>query len=217
MKVVLYAEGAGETVGELGHRGAPGVRLEEDELGAGHVLVRRSLAARKNMPEQAVVFSEPLRNKTGRPAQGSDLLNPTTLRQLLTWPRAEQRPNLVVVLVDCDGERQRKSQLQAAIESSAVPHVVGMAIQEFEAWLLADQKAVVDVFGAGTDQPPAMESLERRRAKETLKQWVADLGKPDHDREIRKGLATQCNIEAVAKACPAFADFLVDLERATLA
>jgi hypothetical protein len=211
MKVVLYAEGAGETAGIVSFQRAPGVPLSDEELGSGHLLVRRTIASRKHAPEAAVAFFEPLRTR-GRVPKGSDLCNKTTLQQLLTWPRAEERPVLVVVLVDCDEHPERKAVLQGFLSDKPVPHVVAMAIQEFEAWLLADHKAVVKVLGSVIAQQPAPESLPCRKAKELIKEWASAVGRSAHESEIRRDLAAQCDIATVASACPAFAGFLSDID-----
>lgn len=61
LTVVLYCEGSRESgaAGELPPP-APGEELMEDELGPAHVLARRVLAKARNLPEDAIRFTEPL-------------------------------------------------------------------------------------------------------------------------------------------------------------
>ena len=94
LRVVVYAEGPGETGGSAGRK-APGQELLDDELGAAHVLVRRCLSRGDLIPAAAVRFHEPLRTPAGHVARGSDLYNMRTLRKLLTWFRAPPPPEPV--------------------------------------------------------------------------------------------------------------------------
>jgi hypothetical protein len=199
LAVVAYFEGAGETAGELTMPPPPGAALGEEWLGAGHVLLRRSIAYVSRVPEAAVEFRAPLRTSSGRLPRGSDFLHRRTLRQMLTWVRPTDRPDLVVVFVDADGTHDRKRTIEQHLEglsTSAV--VIGIPVQEFEAWLLADQAA------SGVHEPRAIESLNRREAKELL---------GDGD---RKPMAMGCDLDLVARRCPAFDGFLGDLRRALL-
>src|SRR5580704_10360316 len=110
LRVVLYAEGAGETLGPTSALPAPGRPLEEGMLGGGHVLIRRTLGQARSIPDGEILFESPLRTR-GRVARGSDLIDRRTVRQLLTWPDPNLRPDLVVVLVDRDEDKQRKNRL----------------------------------------------------------------------------------------------------------
>src|SRR5262249_16615938 len=108
LRVVLYAEGAGETGGELSLPPTPGSELAADHPGPGHELVRRCIVHSSPLKEGAVIFVAPLRLKTGRIPKGSDLLHRASLRQLLQWARPEHRPRFAIILVDCDGNNGRK-------------------------------------------------------------------------------------------------------------
>ncbi len=106
MRVVLYAEGPGELVGDPAFGAqppTPGERIDEDLLGAAHVLIRRSIVSqREGVPEQAIQYVGPLRPE-GHVLRGSDLLKKERLRQALNWPPNQRRPDLAVVLIDADG------------------------------------------------------------------------------------------------------------------
>jgi hypothetical protein len=91
LRVVLYAEGGGET-GGAGPPPAPCTPLQEGDLGAGHILLRRCLEVAKKLPAAAVHFEAPLRTRRATVARGTALLDKQTLRQLFTWPLAETRP-----------------------------------------------------------------------------------------------------------------------------
>jgi hypothetical protein len=161
LRVVLYAEGGRELAGEQRWQLAPGDRLPEDALGAAHYVVARALNRTRHLPETAVLFEEPLRTNRGRPARGSDLLDRQTLRRLLMWPSAARRPQLAIVLVDADGDETRRPTLNAATENVTTPRVVAVAVQEVEAWLIADMNAVR--IACGVDDFDSSETVEALR------------------------------------------------------
>ncbi len=95
-------------------------------------------------------------------------MHPKTLLKLLTWPRADARPDLAVVLVDEDGDTGRRGRLEAIVESLPVRVVVGVAVRELEAWLLADMAAVSSATQRSIKAPPNVETLEPGEAKRRL-------------------------------------------------
>lgn len=209
VRVVLYAEGAGEVSFSSLER-SPGTSLLEEELGAAHLLIRRALEQGRGIPEAAVSFEEPLRlRRGGRIARGSDLLSSQRLRELLTWPA--HPPDLAVVLVDADGFLDRLQVLQRAVVDRSVPHAIGVAVQEFEAWLISDHGAVKKALGASPSGPAEIETLPPGRAKETLTRWTAEAGKSQQERDVRLTIARICDLTHVARRCAAFAAFMADL------
>jgi len=207
LRVVLYAEGGNETTGEAGLPPAPGTSLLEGNLGSGHVLVRRCLELTRNLPAPAVRFEAPLRDRRGNVARGTALLHRETLRQLLTWPLAHMRPDLAVVLVDGDEDLSRKARLEELVSDIAVSRVIAVAVQEFEAWLIADHAAVRKALGAALPAPADPERMARREAKGLLASWMGDRTESSK-RGIRMTLASLCDLEVVRRRCAAFDEFL---------
>lgn len=208
LKVVLYAEGAGERLGELNELRAPGDLLHEEALGSAHILLRRAIASSRTLPVSGVLFHEPLRTR-GRLAKGSDLHNERTLAQLLTWPVASRRPDISVVLVDADGDIRRKDRLSAAVAAVPGTKLIAVAVQEFESWLIADQRALADVLGVAPAYPGPPESLAPTVAKEQLAGWSASAGKDGA--AARRSLAAVCDLDEVARTCSAFAELRREL------
>jgi hypothetical protein len=112
--------------------------------------------------------------------------------------------------VDCDDDHRRKLQLTGFLSDIPVEHVVGVAVQEFEAWLIADGDAVRAALGEGRAVPPQPERLARREAKERLASWMAER-EQDDAKLIRTALANLCDMNLVRKRCPAFDEFMRDL------
>ncbi len=212
LRVVLYAEGAGETLGVDTMLPAPGSPLREEMLGSGHLLIRRAVESARAVPEAAMRFESPLRTR-GRTAKGSDLRRKQTLRELLTWLTPSFEPDLVIVLVDSDGDPLRKTQLQNYALGLHVERIFAVAVQEFEAWLLADFALVGKVLGTKRSFAGPPEGLAPGRAKAELAEWVkvsaARSGRSVSD--LRREIARECDLQVVRSACGSFAALLDDL------
>lgn len=222
LQVVVYAEGAGERLGrrsrrfELPKRPGDALLEHEDELGAAHYLARRAVHQVSAIPEHAVQFKEPLRHR-GMIATGSHLTNPVTLSRLLVWPEPSLRPELAVVFVDQDAQKQRRTQLEAAVTKlrPTVKRVIAVAVQEFEAWLIADIAAVQSVLRISIDEAASPEKMDPREAKQLLAEWIAQSPRAHEDPlVIRSDIAKNCELGQVASRCSSFQRLLDGLEEA---
>ncbi|PTL77005.1 DUF4276 family protein [Vitiosangium sp. GDMCC 1.1324] len=215
-RVVVYAEGPGELTGrDTSRQRAPGTPLTENELGSAHLLVRRCLERARSLAPELIQFEEPLRSR-GKLARGSMLHSRTTLRPLLFWADEDLRPDLAIVLVDADGKEDRQAELDSTLQDLTVEAVASVAIQEFEAWLIADPQAVKAVIRKPLSPPKPPERLGRRQAKEFLQQWSDEHASKQDPAEIRRQLVQECDLDTLARVCPAFAEFLRRLGSARL-
>jgi hypothetical protein len=213
LRVVLYAEGGRELASSSHSMPAVGGVVPAEHVGAAHILASRSLHRARSIPEAAIRFEMGLRKASGGSIpRGSDLCDRKTLRKLLSWPRADQIPDLVIVLVDADGDRSRKQSLIENVRGLTVPRVIAVATQEFDAWLVADGKAVAAVCGAPFDLPGNIEALERAMARETLDRAL-QTGSPSADelRGRRTSIARLCDLTTVERRCSGYREFLADL------
>ena len=214
LRVVLYAEGAGETAGESTLLPAPGEPLLEEFLGPAHLLLRRCLERSRGIDLRAIRFESPLR-LDGRIARGSDLVRRKSLRRVLTWLDPHLRPDLAIVLVDSDEDRGRKQRLLEYTEGGAparVGAVIAIAVEEFEAWLISDHDGLRRFFPGATGLPERPESLKSGEAKALLQQWIREAGLSGESARVRRDLASACDLNRVADRCRAFRDLLRDLE-----
>jgi hypothetical protein len=221
VRVVLYAEGPGETAGVSGpykktitlfkQRKKPGDILSEDDLGTGHLLLRRSLEQARSLSPNAICFEEGLRHG-GTTPHGSQLLNPRVLRRLLSWFKPEETPDLVVILVDRDGKPKRRALLRSHLNGLMTsPWVIGIAREEFEAWLIADEAAVAKVIGQPVNRTKKPESLRPKEAKRIFNDWIATAVPRDQQVRVRREVASHIDLAVLQKRCPAFGEFLRDL------
>lgn len=209
-RVVVYAEG-GREIGGLGPPPSPNTPLGEEDLGPAHWLVRRALSLSRSLPEGAILFEEGLRVGHGRRPRGAQLLERERLRQLCTWADPRRAPALVVIFVDNDGDVGRLARLTAFVEGVHVPVVIGVAVQEFESWLIADQRAASDATMIDCTEDRPIESLEPRVAKQRLQSAIAAQNER-RDRDIRNAIARTCDLAVVARRCPSFHALLTALE-----
>jgi hypothetical protein len=207
-RVVVYAEGRAEDAGLGPSTTAPREDLPESELGTAHILTRRVIADLSRVPEAAIRFVSPLRLGTGRRHAGGDLLKKKLLRQLLTWPT--RPPHFAIVLVDEDGESSRRRALTEATEGLPLPRVIGVAVREFEAWLVADVRAVREVIAPAIEVPAAPESLDPGRAKELLQNWISAAGAKEIT--LRMQLAARSDLGMLSRL-GAFREFAWDVGR----
>ena len=208
LRVVLYAEGPGETLGAVPCSGPPGSPLNEEMLGPGHILIKRLIQDRI-FPELELVvkFEAPLKDKKGRSVKGSMLHHRQTLRQIVTWPNSNMQPDVTVILADQDGDASREKTLEEFISDRSSNPVIGIAVREFEAWLLGDQNAVRRVIDVHFDPLKSVERMSPREAKECLGNLIGvsevELGAD----EIRREIAYSCDLGVLSKECSSFNSF----------
>jgi len=157
--------------------------------------------------EATISFQSPLRTRRGRIARGSQLHDELTLRQLLTWVR--DPPDLGVVLVDADGENGRRAMISGWVAGLSLDLAIGVAAQEFEAWLIADVVAVSRVLGVAVQQPPDPESMKPREAKKWLSDRIEEVGADS--RSVRMQVASELDLDRLKGVCRSFEQFLGEL------
>jgi hypothetical protein len=117
------------------------------------------------------------------------------------------RPDIAVVLVDCDGENARKSRLDGYVATLPVACVVAVAVQEFEAWLLADTGTVAKATGTSRPFAGPPENLQPGAAKRELAEWLS----PIDVAEARRRIAAECDLTIVAKTCRSLSELMREL------
>ena len=99
------------------------------------------------------------------------------------------------MLVDEDGERDRRAKLEAAVQNLPVTAVVAIAVREFESWLLADTKAVAGATHKNPQPPANVEKMKPGDAKAKL----TELCDGQDGFAIRTAIAETADLEKLAK------------------
>jgi hypothetical protein len=113
-----------------------------------------------------------------------------------------------VLVIDEDGHAERASELSAAQQyaGAAFPRAFGIAIRTFDAWMLADERALTTVLGCPIDRPPAPESLTN--PKQYCKRLLEATGGQLSQSEMYAKLAEVIDLAMLEDRCPkGFAPF----------
>ena len=168
------------------------------------------------MPERALDFRAPYNTRRGQPLHGTRMLVSAFLDEALAGWRLE--PALVVLLVDADEKPvdSRRSILREALGRNGLEGAVGVAVQEFESWLMADQDALTAVLGPGHASPPDIEAMGCRQAKDQLMGWTTQAARPGRGPfELRIELAKTLDLDVLTKRCGSFRAFRRELANIT--
>jgi len=215
MRIVLYAEGPNETgVVESPPLYAPRARIAEDALGPAHLLTRRAVALVASRDERSIQFQAPLLPR-GKPARGSQLLKARTVEQLLTWVHPDLPPDIAILLVDADGSSTRRGELEAVLARRRIvvpPSVVAVAVQEFEAWMLADLGPVQRLVDRNIDPLSDLEKWKPGEAKHALAGFLGGSRQEQHRAHL--DICGTCDLNTVARNSSSFRRYLDELRRA---
>lgn len=217
MRVVLYAEGPNETGAiEMPPLFARRSRIADDDLGPAHILTRRCVALTTNRDAASIQFQAPLLVR-GKSAKGSQLLDSRVLERLLTWTHPKIAPDLAVILVDQDGAEARRTMLKSIVDQRRLPQppvVIAIAVQEFEAWLLADLKPLIRILDRKLDQLSDLEQWKSGEAKRWLLEQLGRLP-ADELHQVRRMICLECNLDLIGRSSSSFRSYLDDLRHAS--
>jgi hypothetical protein len=132
------------------------------------------------------------------------------VKRALRWLKEAKRREMdaLVLLVDQDNPEYRRSeQVREAQEycnpkvpALNLPRAMGVAIKTFDAWMLADEKALTEVLGC---------TVARQHDPETISQPKKVCGRLLESgtnrmaqREMYAGVALRLDIEVLTKRCP---------------
>lgn len=125
-------------------------------------------------------------------------------KRALAWIRFAEKNafDALVLIVDQDGDADRQQQLDAAQgdDHFACPRALGIAIRTFDAWMLADEKALTIVLGFLVDKQKSPEQDAKPKARcENLRDGCNEtLSLP----EMYSRLSRQIKLELLEAACP---------------
>ena len=199
MKVLIVAEG----IHELGDSAAPERGDESNHAGALQTLVRRLLPGDIEFIKRA--FKSRDVQPTAMRGKGSKLR-----KRILLWFRYAERHecDAVIILVDEDDDPRRRPEMESARVQLGIRirRACGLAIREFDAWIIADEGALSAALGSTVDCQPAPERIRNpKRVFEELHEASACKLWPRH---VYAAVMEKVNLELLAKRCPrGFAPF----------
>ena len=110
----------------------------------------------------------------------------------------------MVLLIDHDNQRERKQELSKAqddLRATIIPRAVGVAIITFDAWMLADEKALTLALGAPVQRQPDPETT--RDAKAQCAKLRDDCDSNLSLTELYSQLSENIDLELLAERCSA--------------
>jgi hypothetical protein len=117
----------------------------------------------------------------------------------------------VILVTDADGHQERIGQFEQAQESKKfqIPRALGLPVNEFDAWILADHHALSQVLRMTIAEQEA-ESL--RHPKEACQKLLKQHGWKRSQAEFYEEVCRSADLQVVAVRCPlGFAPFLLRL------
>lgn len=105
--------------------------------------------------------------------------------------------------------------LEGFVDPDPPLKVIAVAVEEFEAWLLADLDAIGAVLGIRPLIPSKPEALGRGVAKQLLSTAIRTAASSSgrSARVYRREIAEQCDLEVLTSLCSGFQGLRTDLRR----
>ena len=125
------------------------------------------------------------------------------LKRASRWLKeAEKRSvDTLILLIDEDGRRERIEQIQEAQDSSLsqLPRAMGVAIRRFDAWMLADEKALTEVLGDNINRQADPETIPN--PKKVCAKLLEDSQIQISQREMYARVSSKVNIDILCDRC----------------
>ena len=125
-------------------------------------------------------------------------------KRVIAWMAYARRAGFdaLILVVDQDGDQERERQLNDAQSDDriAFPRAIGVAIKRFDAWMLADEKALTRVLGVTVNRQPNPETLGD--PKQTCADLRDDHGADISQTEMYSHVAKIADLATLKNRCP---------------
>ena len=113
------------------------------------------------------------------------------------------RFDAVCILFDRDGDKSREVAATTAQETSyvALPRAVGVAVESYDAWYLADELALATELKGNVDRQSDPE--DERSPKENVRRLLEAHNYSASQREFYSAIAASINLQLLINRCPA--------------
>ena len=124
-------------------------------------------------------------------------------KRAVRWLKeAEDREaDALILLIDEDGRPETITEIRDAqgYHESQLARALGVAIRTFDAWMLADERALSEVLGCTVNRQPDPETIHE--PKETCKELLADSDKQISQREMYAQVAAKIDMGVLCARC----------------
>jgi hypothetical protein len=231
IRIGLIAEGEAELGSSVPYLKPEegGKIIDREQEGALHTLIRRKLKS-SGLPDCDFVHRHPSIREMGKRTlrTGHSILDRKYLKQVVILWKPEE-VDLILIVADADNVLlQRQKDLEEALKTIRDSHLDindrsilnrsagGLAIKNFETWLLADIQTVSKTLGVDIEQIENLEELDE--TKNILENAIArsiylsEDSSNQRPLRIRWSLANQINLETIETSCPnGYAAFMKSL------
>jgi hypothetical protein len=125
----------------------------------------------------------------------------------LEWARKEKYDALILLIDHDDPKEKRSEQIREAQEYwnpdepvSNLPRAMGVAIRTFDAWMLAEEKALTEVLGCTIAKQRNPETI--RKPKKVCERLLENGMNQMAQREMYAEIALRLNIGILSSRCP---------------
>ena len=125
-------------------------------------------------------------------------------KKALRWLlRAQNKGyDALILLIDEDGTTRRIQEIREAQDHntlSDLPRALGVPIRSFDAWMLADEKALTEVLGQSVNRQPAPETI--RDPKETCRELLANSDREISQSKMYAEVSAMINVDVLCDRC----------------
>ena len=124
-------------------------------------------------------------------------------KRAFRWLKEAEKKGVdaIILLIDEDGKRERIEQIQEAQDSllSQLPRAMGVAIRMFDAWMLADEKALTEVLGYNVNRQPDPETIAN--PKQVCADLLADSDNGISQSEMYARVSCNINTDILCDRC----------------
>jgi hypothetical protein len=125
-------------------------------------------------------------------------------KRVLGWVKYAQKMgyDALVLVIDRDRTPDREAGITSAQANTllALPRALGVAVEAFDAWMLADERALSSAFGQVVNRQRDPEKLAA--PKVDFRQLIEDLQPPISQTELYFTIAKWVEIEELIRRCP---------------
>jgi hypothetical protein len=125
-------------------------------------------------------------------------------KRAVRWLMEAERRGVdaLILLIDHDGRDERCEQIERAQESalSQLPRAMGVAIRAFDAWILADERAITEVLGYAVSRQSDPETI--RDPKRVCAGLLANGQNQMAQSEMYARIAHRIDIDLLSSRCP---------------